>query len=555
MTKRIFRAIFHVSMLILLAAAIMMIVVVGDFISKSQQKALQMDAGYIVQAMQTEGVSYLEKLPKSEERITWIAADGTVLFDSEVDATQMENHAKREEVREAMQNGTGSSARFSATIAETAYNYAVQMADGTVLRISTTSLNSMSLFFTILQSLAVVLVFALIFAGTLASKISKSIIKPLEQVDLENPSQAKVYDELAPFIRRIAVQQKLISKQIYEQQCRQREFRTITENMQEGLLVLDAKGEILSCNQGVLRLFEKETLSTPESVFVLNRGETFRRFITTALSGKHTETTMERNDRSYKLLANPVLEGDLVAGVVVLIFDNTEKVDREKLRREFTANVSHELKTPLTSISGFAEIMKNGMVKAEDVPCFSEKIYDEAQRLIAMVQDIIQLSRLDEMGEILDRAEIDLAALAETIVHRLEPIAAKKNVTIQTNIQSAVISGIPHVLEEMLYNLCDNAIRYNKEDGTVKLSVEKTEQEIVVTVADTGIGIAHQEQERIFERFYRVSRSRSKEIDGTGLGLSIVKHGAKLHHAQVTIESELDQGTTIQLHFPNANIA
>ncbi len=552
MTKRIFRAIFHVSMLILLSAAIMMIVVVGDYISKNQQKALRSEAIYIAQAMQTEGISYLERLPKSEERITWIAADGTVLFDSRADATQMENHAEREEVQEAMQRGTGSSSRFSTTIAETAYNYAVKLSDGTILRISTTSLNGMSLFFTILQSLAVVLVLALIFAGILASKISKSIIKPLEQVDFENPTQTEVYDELAPFIRRIAVQQKLIGKQIYEQQCRQREFHTITENMQEGLLVLDAKGEILSCNQGVLRLFEKESISAHENVFVLNRGETFRRFIETALSGKHIESTMEYKDRSYKLLANPVLEGDLdlVAGVVILIFDHTEKVGREKLRREFTANVSHELKTPLTSISGFAEIMKNGMVKTEDIPYFSERIYDEAQRLIAMVQDIIQLSRLDEVGEIPKSSMVDLAAIAERVVQRLEPIAQKNAVTIEAEIQPAEVFGLSHVLEEMLYNLCDNAIRYNKEQGSVKLSVETKEHEVLVTVADTGIGIAHQEQERIFERFYRVNRSRSKEIDGTGLGLSIVKHGAKLHHAHITIDSEVDQGTTIQLHFP-----
>lgn len=551
MTKRIFRAIFNVSLLILIASTFILVAFVGDYNSDQTKEAMHADAVYIAKAMETEGISYLEQLPKQSQRITWIDADGTVLFDSYADVSQMENHGEREEVVEALKTGRGESTRYSTTLAEKTENYAIKLSDGTILRLSVTSLSALSIFLSMTQLLALVLVIALILAGFLASKTSKSIVKPLENVDLEHPEQAEIYDEMAPFLRRIAVQNKLISKQMQDRQRRQREFETITENMQEGLLVLDAKGEVLSCNKGARRLLGVDHVPEKENVFALNRTEGFRRCITAALAGNHEEVTMESDSRSYQLLANPVTEDGLVAGVVLLLFDNTEKADREKLRREFTANVSHELKTPLTSISGFAEIMKNGMVKAEDVPRFANNIYDEAQRLISMVQDIIQLSRLDEAQETMEKTEVNVALIAETVAKRLEGQAAQRNIVFHIETESAVLSGVPHVLEEMIYNLCDNAIRYNKDNGSVTLKVEKHPDDITVTVADTGIGIPYGEQERVFERFYRVSRSRSKEIDGTGLGLSIVKHGALLHQATVKMESEVDKGTTIRLIFLN----
>lgn len=551
MTKRIFRAIFNVSLLILIASTLILVAFVGDYNSDQTKEAMHADAVYIAKAMETEGISYLEQLPKQSQRITWIDADGTVLFDSYADVSQMENHGEREEVVKALKTGRGESTRYSTTLAEKTENYAIKLSDGTILRLSVTSLSALSIFLSMTQLLALVLVIALILAGFLASKTSKSIVKPLENVDLKHPEQAEIYDEMAPFLRRIAVQNKLISKQMQDRQRRQREFETITENMQEGLLVLDAKGEVLSCNKGARRLLGIDHVPEKENVFALNRTEGFRRCITAALAGNHEEVTMESDSRSYQLLANPVTEDGLVAGVVLLLFDNTEKADREKLRREFTANVSHELKTPLTSISGFAEIMKNGMVKAEDVPRFANNIYDEAQRLISMVQDIIQLSRLDEAQETMEKTEVNVALIAETVAKRLEGQAAQRNIVFHIETESAVLSGVPHVLEEMIYNLCDNAIRYNKDNGSVTLKVEKHPDDITVTVADTGIGIPYGEQERVFERFYRVSRSRSKEIDGTGLGLSIVKHGALLHQATVKMESEVDKGTTIRLIFPN----
>ena len=535
----------------LIASTLILVAFVGDYNSDQTKEAMHADAVYIAKAMETEGISYLEQLPKQSQRITWIDADGTVLFDSYADVSQMENHGEREEVVEALKTGRGESTRYSTTLAEKTENYAIKLSDGTILRLSVTSLSALSIFLSMTQPLALVLVIALILAGFLASKTSKSIVKPLENVDLKHPEQAEIYDEMAPFLRRIAVQNKLISKQMQDRQRRQREFETITENMQEGLLVLDAKGEVLSCNKGARRLLGVDHVPEKENVFALNRTEGFRRCITAALAGNHEEVTMESDSRSYQLLANPVTEDGLVAGVVLLLFDNTEKADREKLRREFTANVSHELKTPLTSISGFAEIMKNGMVKAEDVPRFAHNIYDEAQRLISMVQDIIQLSRLDEAQETMEKTEVNVALIAETVAKRLEGQAAQRNIVFHIETESAVLSGVPHVLEEMIYNLCDNAIRYNKDNGSVTLKVEKHPDDITVTVADTGIGIPYGEQERVFERFYRVSRSRSKEIDGTGLGLSIVKHGALLHQATVKMESEVDKGTTIRLIFPN----
>lgn len=549
MTKRIFRAIFNVSLLILIASTFILVAFVGDYNSDQTKEAMHAEAVYIAKAMEKEGISYLEQLPKQNQRITWIDTDGTVLFDSNVDVSQMENHGEREEVVEALKTGRGESTRYSTTLAEKTENYAIKLSDGTILRLSVTSLSALSIFLSMTQLLALVLVIALILAGFLASKTAKSIVKPLENVDLEHPEQAEIYDEMAPFLRRIAVQNKLINKQMQDRQRRQREFETITENMQEGLLVLDARGEVLSCNKGARRLLGVDHVPEKENVFALNRTEGFRRCITAALAGSHEEVTMESDGRSYQLLANPVTEDELVAGVVLLLFDNTEKADREKLRREFTANVSHELKTPLTSISGFAEIMKNGMVKAEDVPRFANNIYEEAQRLISMVQDIIQLSRLDEAQENVEKTDVDVALIAETVAKRLEAQAAQKKIKFHLETETAVLSGVPHVLEEMIYNLCDNAIRYNKDNGSVTLKVEKHPDDITVTVADTGIGIPYGEQERVFERFYRVSRSRSKDVDGTGLGLSIVKHGAMLHNAAISMDSELGKGTEIRLIF------
>lgn len=554
MTKRIFRAIFYVTLVILIAAMVIILAFIRDFNKNNYREQMKNEAEYIADGLSYGGISYLEGLPKDSNRITWIDQDGVVLYDSQADASTMENHKEREEVQEALATGKGESSRYSTTLAEKTENYALRLDDGTVLRISATTLTTLSIFLSMTQPMAVALVLALVLALFLASKTSKHITKPLEEVDLEHPEQALVYDELSPFLRRISAQNRQIQRQMREMQRRQREFRTITENMQEGILVLDTRGEVLSYNTGAMRLMGIERISEKENIYALNRSEGFRTCVEAALHGRHEEITMEQGNRCYQLLANPVMEDSAVAGAVLVLFDNTEKAEREKLRREFTANVSHELKTPLTSISGFAEIIKNGMVRQEDVPRFAENIYQEAQRLISMVQDIIQLSRLDEGESGMEKMPVDLAAIVQSAASRLQPLAEQKQVTLQVETEPAQIIGVPHVLEEMIYNLCDNAILYNRENGSVCIRVKDDGAQASVTVSDTGIGIPYEEQERVFERFYRVSRSRSKEVEGTGLGLSIVKHGAILHDATVTLESEPEKGTVVRLVFPKGNI-
>lgn len=550
MTKRIFRSIFYVSFLLIVSFSLVLLAFLTEYTEHAQQKAMYVEMAYLQKGVEMQGLSYLEQLPKNQQRLTWIDTDGTVLFDSVADVAQMENHLQREEVQEALHSGKGESSRISKTLAERTENIAVRLQDGSVMRISETTWSAGSILLSMLQPFAILFALALLLAGILASKTSKNITKPLEDVDLEYPEQAEVYDELSPFLRRIAVQKKLIAKQVREQQQRQKEFYAITANMQEGLLVLDTKGDVLSCNQSALEILSVTEETAKERVYVWNRSEPFRNCIQQALAGKHSETMLEQNGSVYKVLANPVLEDTLVAGVVVLLFDHTEKADGERLRREFTANVSHELKTPLTSISGFAEIIKNGMVQPQDVPHFANNIYTEAQKLISMVQDIIQLSKLDETGGCMDMQYVDLARVVETVCNRLTETAKKQNVSLDLEIEKAVVYGVPSILEEMVYNLCDNGIRYNKSGGSVAITIEQTETEIKLFVTDTGIGIPLEEQDRIFERFYRVSRSRSKEIDGTGLGLSIVKHGAKLHQATVSLESESGKGTQFCIVFP-----
>lgn len=550
MTKRIFRSIFYVSFLLIVSFSLVLLAFLTEYTEHAQQKAMYVEMAYLQKGVEMQGLSYLEQLPKNQQRLTWIDTDGTVLFDSVADVAQMENHLQREEVQEALHSGKGESSRISKTLAERTENIAVRLQDGSVMRISETTWSAGSILLSMLQPFAILFALALLLAGILASKTSKNITKPLEDVDLEYPEQAEVYDELSPFLRRIAVQKKLIAKQVREQQQRQKEFYAITANMQEGLLVLDTKGDVLSCNQSALEILSVTEETAKERVYVWNRSEPFRNCIQQALAGKHSETMLEQNGSVYKVLANPVLEDTLVAGVVVLLFDHTEKADGERLRREFTANVSHELKTPLTSISGFAEIIKNGMVQPQDVPHFANNIYTEAQKLISMVQDIIQLSKLDETDGCMDMQYVDLARVVETVCNRLTETAKKQNVSLDLEIEKAVVYGVPSILEEMVYNLCDNGIRYNKSGGSVAITIEQTETEIKLFVTDTGIGIPLEEQDRIFERFYRVSRSRSKEIDGTGLGLSIVKHGAKLHQATVSLESESGKGTQFCIVFP-----
>ncbi|WP_317856235.1 ATP-binding protein [Chakrabartyella piscis] len=553
MTRRIFRSMMSVVTVIILLVVGLIFGTMYDNYAEERKNDLHSYALLVRTGVEEIGMSYLEALPETDHRVTWVDADGIVLFDNQADPETMDNHSTRAEILEAEAGGEGYSQRFSDTLSDQTMYYALHLNNDTYIRVSTSMETVFAVFTTIASPMVGVLIFALILSLIVAYYISKIIIKPINEIDLEHPENLSVYEELTPLLYRISAQNKQLQKQMDDLQRQKQEFDMITANMQEGLLVLDSKGGVFSYNEGVLHLMNIDPPKKRESVFVLNRSEGFRQCVEKALDGKHWEERVMIGDRMCQLFANPVIQYGVVAGVILLLFDITEKEEREILRREFTANVSHELKTPLTSISGFAEIMKNGMVRPDDVPHFSGKIYDEAQRLIQLVQDIIKLSRLDEKQTIMEKEMVDIAALAMDVGRRLEPIAAKKSVEIAVETEPVSMMCVSQVMQEMVYNLCDNAIRYNKDGGKVCLDVKKSGNAMILSVKDTGIGIAPENQKRVFERFYRESASRSKETDGTGLGLSIVKHGAIIHNAKIDLKSKLGEGTEITIRFPIKN--
>ena len=547
MTKRIFRAIFLVALAVFLAGTALIMGALYNYYSGIYESQIQEEAAYLSTAVEDLGLPYLEGLERGSHRITWVNSDGTVLFDSAANEDRMENHLDREEIQEAMADGVGESERYSDTLSERSYYYALALNDGSVLRVSGEQYTVLSLLLSIGHYIILVLVVALALSLFLASRISKAIIRPLNGIDLEHPEDVDTYDELSPLLGRIASQNRQIRTQLDEMKAKQQEFATITENMNEGLLVIDQQTAVLSYNTAALRLLGADKVEG--SVFSLNRSEQFRDAVDASLHGRHSQALMELSERTYQLIANPVHEHDQVVGTVLLLLDVTEREEREKLRREFTANVSHELKTPLTSISGFAELMKNGMVKPEDVPHFAGNIYSEAQRLITLVGDIIRLSQLDEGTTGLEKVPLDLAKVTESVVERLRGAAEQRGITFSLQLEQATVLGNQQILDEMVYNLCDNAIKYNKEQGSVHVTVDPNKGHPVLTVSDTGIGIPYAEQGRVFERFYRVDKSHSKEIGGTGLGLSIVKHGAAYHNAKVELESVPGKSTTVRVLF------
>ena len=547
MTKRIFRAIFLVALAVFLAGTALIMGALYNYYSGIYESQIQEEAAYLSTAVEDLGLPYLEGLERGSHRITWVNSDGTVLFDSAANEDRMENHLDREEIQEAMADGVGESERYSDTLSERSYYYALALNDGSVLRVSGEQYTVLSLLLSIGHYIILVLVVALALSLFLASRISKAIIRPLNGIDLEHPEDVDTYDELSPLLGRIASQNRQIRTQLDEMKAKQQEFATITENMNEGLLVIDQQTAVLSYNTAALRLLGADKVEG--SVFSLNRSEQFRDAVDASLHGRHSQALMELSERTYQLIANPVHEHDQVVGAVLLLLDVTEREEREKLRREFTANVSHELKTPLTSISGFAELMKNGMVKPEDVPHFAGNIYSEAQRLITLVGDIIRLSQLDEGTTGLEKVPLDLAKVTESVVERLRGAAEQRGITFSLQLEQATVLGNQQILDEMVYNLCDNAIKYNKEQGSVHITVDPNKGHPVLTVSDTGIGIPYAEQGRVFERFYRVDKSHSKEIGGTGLGLSIVKHGAAYHNAKVELESVPGKSTTVRVLF------
>lgn len=549
MTAKIFRNSMAVGISVFLLSVALFLGVLYQYFGDQLINELKNEAGLVASGVENMGMDYLDGL-NSSSRITWVDKDGTVLYDSVADPAAMENHADRAEIRQALRDGEGTAVRNSVTMSERTLYAARQLSDGTVIRLGSAQYTVVVLLVSMLQPLLVILVVTLILAAVLASRLSKRMIKPILELDLEHPEDCNTYDELAPLLTRIRRQNSTIQKQIGLLRQRQQEFFTLTENMSEGFVLLDRKGHILSYNSGALRLLGAIPPAEEANVLSLDRSDAFRRVVEQVLAGCRNQGRLDRGERCIQVLADPVFREKQVDGAVLVLVDMTDREQGEKMRREFTANVSHELKTPLTAISGMAEIMKNGMVEPEDIAGFAGDIYRESQRLIALVEDIIHLSRLDEGEPSLQRESVDMLELARRVARRAEPLAKQAGVTVAVAGAFFAVQGVPSVLDEMVYNLCDNAIKYNRPGGTVTLSVEPREKGGVVTVADTGIGIPVQDQERVFERFYRVDKSHSKEIGGTGLGLSIVKHGAVLHDAAVELDSTLGQGTTVRLIFP-----
>ena len=517
------------------------------------RKELSKEAAYLTYGVEQQGVDYLKNIKDKSARITYIDQDGTVLFDNEADVSEMKNHSDRTEFQKAEKYGAGESSRYSDTLSEKTIYYALRLKDGTVLRVSGTQDSVLALVENLIFPLCGLLCLMLILSGIMASAISKRIVKPINELDLESPEENRIYEELSPLLSKIHRQNREIQNQLELAKQQQEEFALITENMQEGLIVIDKYTMILSANSSAWNLFHMDRGCQGESVYCLDREEEFRHAIEQVLSGEHTELVLKLNGSDIQLIANPVIRDKKTEGAVVLLVNVTEKLERESLRREFSANVSHELKTPLTSISGFAEIMQGGLVKNEDIPKFAGRIYKESQRLLQLVEDVIQISQLDEEKTSYVWEPVDVYQVCKNAFESLKEKAKRLNVHLYICGERMKMEAVRTLLEEAIYNVCDNAIKYNRNDGSVSVFLTQTAQEIQIVVKDTGVGIPKEDQNRVFERFYRVDKSHSKEIGGTGLGLSIVKHAVGALKGSVILRSEEGNGTEICMKFPKVH--
>jgi len=549
MTKKIFRSTLLVAVCALLASLVLIMGCLYDYFAGLQSQALRDELTLAASGVSQGGETYLDTIDSNRYRLTWIAPDGTVLYDTQADASTMENHAAREEVQQALTTGEGESSRYSQTLLEKTIYVAKRMDDGSVLRICVSRQTLAVLLLGMLQPVLVILLAAVIFSALLAKRLSHRIVEPLNAIDLDHPLEAKAYDEIAPLLGRINRQHEQIDDQLRELQRKTDEFTHITQSMPEGLVLLDNKNAILSINPSASKLFSAQAGCVGQNFLTLDRSTDVSQAIDRARETGHSETRVELSGRIYQFDISRIESAGEKIGAVLLCFDITERETAEQVRREFTANVSHELKTPLQGIIGSAELIENGMVKPEDMPRFIGHIRTEAQRLVALIADIIRLSQLDE-GVEMPKENVELLSLAGEVAEDLRAAADKASVTITTDGQSSIVFGVRRLLYEMLYNLCDNAIKYNRPGGSIRIHVENREQEAAISVLDTGIGIAPEHQSRIFERFYRVDKSHSKASGGTGLGLSIVKHAAMYHGGKVALESEPGRGTEIRVTLP-----
>lgn len=550
MTRRIFRSIMAVSVSVLLIALIMTVGILYGYFSKifinEQESRLEL----AVRGVENEGTEYLKGLSSSDYRLSLIAADGTVIYDTHADSAAMENHAERAEVKEALENGTGKSERFSQTLFEKTIYLTQRLSDGNVLRISATQRTATKLVIEFLWPLVGIFFLAVILSVLLAEKVSSKIVEPLNRIDMDNPLDGGVYDELAPLMLRIRRQNEKITDQVSELKQRQREFLAVTESMNEGLVMLSCNGEILSVNDAAANILGTDKDCVGKQFIEIERNPKLSETLNKAMRDGSGEMRFSQNGREYQINISRTGSRNGKYGAVMLIFDVTEKIFAERNRREFTANVSHELKTPLQSISGSAELIESGLVKQEDMPQFISNIRTESARLIALIDDIIRLSKLDE-GADMPFEEVDLYETAKETIERIKPSADKRGIDIRLKGEGCVVKNAGRLVQEIVFNLCENAVKYNKDGGSVTVEAYNTDNtdNPVLIVSDTGIGIPKEDIGRIFERFYRVDKSHSRQTGGTGLGLSIVKHAAEYLGAEIGVESEPDKGTTITVKF------
>ena len=550
MTKRIFQSICLVALTVFFASLTLIMGVLYSHFSQTQRNQLHTQTAMAAQAVAHEGMYYLQELDIQDCRVTWIGADGSVLYDSIADSGSMENHLEREEIQLALRTGFGESSRYSVTRMEQTVYAAQRLPDGTVLRLSMAQHNVFTLIIRMGRSLCLLILVAAALSLWLAHRLSQLIVQPLNRLNLDDPLSNVNYEELRPLLSRIDSQQLQLRGQANELKRKQREFDTVTKHMNEGLVLMNENFNILTMNAAAARIMGLVRPYVGVNFLTLNHADILQPLICTALEGTHTESIVTLPLGDYQIDADPVRSGGKVSGAVLLMFDITQKRRAEAQRREFTANVSHELKTPLHSISGYAELMKSGLVRPEDTAVFSEKIYTEAQRMVRLVEDILKLSRLDEGSDGMSREPVDLTAIARDVVQQLQNAAQRAGITLAVTGESCPMEGIPQLLSGIITNLCTNAIKYNRPGGKAEVSLKATSTEILLSVSDTGIGIPPEHQDRIFERFYRVDKSHSKAVGGTGLGLSIVKHAALIHNAKIELTSATGTGTTIEIRFP-----
>ena len=553
MTSRIFKSIFLSTISVLIASILLFTFALNNYFATLSMKELANEAELVSQGMAFDADNYLNHLDLNEDyRITWISNDGTVLFDSKVDASKLENHLERDEIKEAYLYGKGESVRTSTTIGKTTLNYAIKLNDGSFIRISNDRETIWLTLLRLITPLLWILIVATLVSYIISKRVSKRIVEPMNHLDLDNPLNNQGYDEIAPLLVRIDHQNKQIKSQMEELTQKKKEFDDITSDMKEGLILIDENGNILSMNHSAKTLLNANDNVLGQHFLSISRNENFAELIKTAEETGNVEKEIELNSK-YLHISVSLVETNNSRGYSILIYDVTSEHETEMMRREFTANVSHELKTPLQSIMGSSELLLNNMVKDKDIRSFNERIYKESKRLLSLIDDIIRLSELDEDTTISNSTPINLKEITEEVKETLTDSAEKHHVTVAYDLQDAPINGNVRLVYEIMYNLVDNAIRYNKENGTVTVKTNTLGNNSILSVSDTGIGIPQEAQNRIYERFYRVDKSHSRSTGGTGLGLSIVKHAVKRCNSEITLTSTLNEGSKFTVTFPKAN--